>query len=75
MTRPNSLRSTLAPYAASMRDADPESLRHFAADMMNKTGMIVLDPAWIRSPLDRDLVVVTAKTTFQGWGKNRNGKV
>lgn len=70
----NGFRSPLAPYIGSMRDADPDSLRHFAADMLAKSGMIVLDPAWIRSPLDRDHVLVTARTTLKGWGKNRNGK-
>jgi hypothetical protein len=63
------IRSSLAPFAGSMRDPDPDSLRNFAADHFRKTGMIIMDPSWIRSPLDRDYLKVTAATTFDGWGK------
>jgi hypothetical protein len=54
-----------------MRDADPDGIRHFAADHFRKTGFIIMHPDWIRSPLDRDYFNVTATTTFEGWGKKK----
>lgn len=64
-------RSSLARHAGSMRDPDPDGLRHFAADLFRNTGMIVIDPDWITSSLDRDFVKVTAGTAFKGWGRKR----
>lgn len=65
----NRLRSSLAPFTASMRDADPNGARHAAADLMRDTGMIILDPAWIDSWGDREFVKATANKALRDYGK------
>lgn len=52
-----------------MRDADPDGLRHFAADYFRQHGMIIIHPDWVQGMLDREHMKITAKTTFDGWGK------
>lgn len=65
------IRSSLAKFAGSMRDPDPNSLRNFAADHFRSTGMIIIDPAWIDSWGDREFIKAAATKTFQNWGKKR----
>lgn len=50
------VRSPLAPYAASMRDPDPAAARRLARQAFHDTGFIVLDPKWIQSWGDRELI-------------------
>lgn len=52
----SNFRSALAPYAASMRDPDPATARRLARQAFHETGFIVLDPAWVQSWGDRELV-------------------
>lgn len=54
------IRSTLAPYAPSMREPDPAAARRLARQAFHETGFIVLDPAWIQSWGDRELVKAIA---------------
>lgn len=57
----SAFRSSLAPYAGSMRDADPATAKKFAFEMMERTGWIVLDPSWIDSWGDREFVKAVAE--------------
>ena len=54
------MRSTLAPYAASMRAPDPAAARRLARQAFHETGFIVLDPEWVQSWGDRELVKAIA---------------
>jgi len=65
------LRSSLAAYAGSMRDPDPNGARHTAADLMRETGMIILDPEWIDSWGDREFVKAAAAKALKNFGKRK----
>lgn len=54
------MQSTLARHAASMRDPDPAAARRLARQAFHDTGFIVLDPAWVQSWGDRELVKAIA---------------
>lgn len=61
------MRSSLAPFAANMREADPQGARKLAAKLFADTGMIIIDPAWIDSWGDREFVkAIAAKTLKDG---------
>lgn len=54
------MQSTLARHAASMRAPDPAAARRLARQAFHDTGFIVLDPAWVQSWGDRELVKAIA---------------
>lgn len=57
-----SVRSSLARHAGAMRDPDPKKVRQLAREAFHSTGLIVLDPAWVQSWGDRELIkAITAK--------------
>ncbi|PZU59816.1 MAG: hypothetical protein DI547_04895 [Sphingobium sp.] len=62
------MRSSLARYAGSMRDPDPDGARKLAAKLLTETGMIVLDPEWIESWGDREFVKAIANRVLKGNG-------
>ncbi len=55
-------RTSLTPYAATMRDPDPDGARKLAARQWHQDGTIVLLPDSIRrlNTMDRDLVEAIA---------------
>lgn len=63
--------SPLARFAHLMRDPDPNGAKHFAADMMRETGMIVLNPEWVNGWGDRELVRKIAERTLQNYGRRK----
>jgi len=46
-------RSTLAPYAPSMRDPDPAAARRAAREAWHATGLVLINPDWLPSWTDR----------------------
>ncbi|WP_126516778.1 hypothetical protein [Sphingobium amiense] len=54
------MQSSLGRHASSMRDPDPAAARRLARQAFHETGFIVLDPAWIQSWGDRELVKAIA---------------
>ena len=68
------MRSSLAPYIGTMRDADPDGARRLAAKVHAETGMIILDPAWIDSWGDREFVKAIASKTLKTKGGKGGGK-
>lgn len=59
------LRSSLAPYAASMRDPDPTNARRAARDAYEASGgeIVLINKSWLKTWMDRkqlDLLAVQA---------------
>jgi len=47
------MRSTLAPYAPSMRDPDPAAARRAAREAWHREGIVLINPEWLPAWTDR----------------------
>ena len=54
MTAP---RSTLARHAAAMRDPDPAAGRRMARDAYHASGLVLINPEWLSSWVDRRALI------------------
>lgn len=54
-------RSPLAPYAGSMRDPDPVAARRAARDAFHDSGLVLINPDWLRSWADRKQLEILAE--------------
>lgn len=53
-------RSTLAPYAASMRDPDPAAARRAAREAYHREGIVLINPSWLSHWPDRKQLEILA---------------
>ncbi|WP_323493959.1 hypothetical protein [Sphingomonas sp. 10B4] len=58
MTR---LRSSLASHAGSMRDPDPANARRAARDAWQTSGLVLINPEWLTSWVDRQQLIILAE--------------
>ncbi len=63
-------RSPLAPYAASMRDPDPQAARRAARTAFHETGLVLINPDWLPGWTDRQQLKILAEKVH---GKRNEG--
>lgn len=66
-------RTSLTPYAGSMRDPDPEGQRRAARELWHRAGVITIFPGDLRG-IDRDFINAFASRVYgirQGSGERR----
>ena len=47
------VRSSLAPHAASMREPDPDAARRAAREAWHRSGIVLINPEWLPNWVDR----------------------
>lgn len=55
------MRSTLAPYAAAMREPDPNAARRAAREAWHATGLVLINPEWLHGWTDRKQLELLAE--------------
>lgn len=59
-----SLRSSLAPYAASMNEPDPANAKKAARQAWQEHGILLVRPQWFQGYLDQKQVTILAERLF-----------
>lgn len=55
------IRSSLARHVGSMRDPDVVNARRAARQAFHETGLVLINPEWLASWVDRQALVVLAE--------------
>lgn len=68
------MRSTLAPYAAAMRDADPQEVRRIAEKAWHETGLVILKREWLKGPVSQWWNIEAVATAVHGKRRPKAGE-